>query len=151
MILAASQAAAMALAVLTTSKLEQRPVRVTVLVVLASEGKSAIDPKLKALAQEVSKREPKLTSFTLAQSRSLAIPHEKTHEFTLIDKLTMPVKVVQPRNPLGRVKLTIRPPGLGEITYECVCGKYLPIVTPEVTQSGHRLILAIMATPCLGP
>jgi hypothetical protein len=149
-ILATAQLASVVLAGLVTSHLQERPVKVTVLVVLATAEGQAIEPKLRSLAVEVRKREPNLSSFKHQKTIARSIVNQDTVDLEVLAKQILRVKVEQPRYPDGRVKLTIRPPGLGEITYECVCGKYFPVVTPHVTANGERLILAIMATPCLG-
>jgi hypothetical protein len=149
-ILATAQLAGIVLAGLVTNQLQERPVKVTVLVVLATADSQPIEPKLRSLAVEVRKREPNLNSFKHEKTIARSIANQTSLDIEVLAKQILRVKVEQPRNPDGRVKLTIRPPGVGEITYECVCGKYFPVVTPQVTANGERLILAIMATPCLG-
>jgi hypothetical protein len=126
------------------------PVRVTVVVVLASADDPTVDPKLVALAREVRKRNPALTGFRVAVTLQHSIPVGTSHTFDLPDKQKLKVTIEKPRDTNDRVGLTIRPPGLGEITYTCVCQKFFPVVTPHVTKAGERLIVAVMAKPCAG-
>ena len=49
-----------------------------------------------------------------------------------------------------RVSLSILAPSMGEIEYQTVCGKFLPIVTRYQTKSKERLILAVRVQPCRG-
>jgi hypothetical protein len=126
------------------------PIRVTVVVVLASSHDSTVDPKLVALAREVRKRNRTLTGFRVAVTLQQSIPVGASHTFDLPDKQKLKVTIERPRDQNDRVGLTIRPPGLGEITYTCVCQKFFPVVTPHVTKSGERLIVAVMAKPCTG-
>ena len=127
-----------------------KPVRVTVVVVLASSETSHVDAKLKELAREVRKREPGLTGFRVVAARQKSIPVGKGHTFELTDKQTLKVQIDRPKGKDGRVGLTIRPPGLGEITYTCACDKFFPVVTPHTTADGERLIVVVMAKPCTG-
>ena len=48
----------------------------------------------------------------------------------------------------NRVRLAVNIPNMGELEYQTVCGKFLPIVTRCKTKSGERLILAIRVQPC---
>lgn len=126
------------------------PIRVTVVVVFASTTAKGIDPKLAALAAEVQKREPALIGFVLVDSQQKSLAVGGLYKFALPEKLEMPVKVHKPKDKEGRVGLTIQPPGLGEITYTCLCDKFFPVVTPHVMAKGERLIVVVMAKPCPG-
>lgn len=127
---------------------DEGPVRVTVVVVLATGANTNVDPKLKDLAKEVQKRDPKLTGFQLVSSAGQSIPVGKSVAFELIDKKELKVKVEKPKDEEGRVGLTIKPPQLGEISYTCMCDKFFPVVTPYKTKKGETLIIAVMAKPC---
>ena len=123
------------------------PVRVTVVVIFATSAHRTVDPKLEGLAAEVRKRGPDLTGFKLAETLPKDIAVGDAHTFDLPDKQTMRVAVDRPRDKDDRVGLTIGPPGVGEISYSCVCNKFLPVVTPHKLPSGERLIVAIRAAP----
>ena len=126
------------------------PVRVTVVVVLASATHAEVNPKLAALAQEVQKRHEKLTGFKLAATLQKSIPVGASHTFELADGKSMKVTVDTPKDKGGRIGLTLDAPGLGEIQYTCVCDKFVPVITPHVTKAGERLVVAVLAKPCTG-
>ncbi len=123
-------------------------VRVTVVVVLATSDNDTIDPKLTELAKEVQKRDPKLTGFKLETTDAKSITVGESHTFQLVEKQELKVKVEKQKDANGRVSLTIKPPGLENITYGCVCDKFFPVVTPHQTKTGEVLIVAVMAKPC---
>ncbi len=123
-------------------------VRVTVVVVLATSENDVIDPKLADLAKEVQKRDPKLTGFKLMTTEGKSIPVGESHKFELVEKQELKVKVEKPKDGNGRISLTIKPPGLENITYGCTCDKFFPVVTPHRTKAGEVLIVAVMAKPC---
>ena len=126
------------------------PIRITVVVVFASTKAKEIDPKLVALAKEVQKREPTLIGFIIVDSQQQSLAVGGCHTFPLPEKLEMKVKVCKPKDKDGRVGMMIEPPGLGEISYTCLCDKFLPVVTPQVMAKGERLIVVVMAKPCPG-
>jgi len=124
------------------------PVKVTVVVVLATSDNDTIDPKLTELAKEVQKRDPKLTGFKLSASEVKSIPVGESDTFDLVEKQELKVKVEKTKDANGRVSLSIKPPGLENTTYGCSCDKFFPVVTPYRTKSGEVLIIAVMAKPC---
>jgi hypothetical protein len=124
------------------------PVRVTVVVVLATSENDVVDAKLADLAKEVQKRDPKLTGFKLMATDGKSIPVGESQTFDLVDKQELKVKVEKPKDANGRISLTIKPPGLENITYGCACDKFFPVVTPHRTKTGEVLIVAVMAKPC---
>jgi hypothetical protein len=126
------------------------PVRVIVVVVLASKDHDRVDPKLAALAAEVRKRHEDLTGFKLAAAVQKSIPVGDSHTFELADGKTMKMTVESSKDKTGRIAVTLHPPGLDEIKYACVCDKFVPVITPHVTKAGERLIIAVQAKPCTG-
>ena len=124
------------------------PVRVTVVVVLATTENATVDPKLADLAKQVQKRDPKLTGFRLVATDAKSIPVGDGAAFDLVDKQELKVRVERPKDANGRISLTIKPPGLENITYGCACDKFFPVVTPHRTKAGEVLIIAVMARPC---
>lgn len=127
---------------------DEGPIRVTVVVVLASTTHDKVDPKLRELAKEVRKRDDKLTGFRIADSHAESIPVGESAAFKLVDKKELKVKVEKARDGTGRVGLTIQPPDVGEITYTCTCDKFFPVVTPHKTKAGETLIVVVSAKPC---
>jgi hypothetical protein len=125
-------------------------VKVTLVVILATEEGDKVDPRLKAIAEEVQRLNPTLKSFQLKTMtcRSLA-PGEKA-SFPLVDDKTAQVIVEHAADKNNKVALAIIPPDQGEIIYRTVCGKFLPIITRCQTKSKERLILAVRVQPCLG-
>ena len=134
----------------TTRAEDPAPVRVTIVVILASTEKADIQEKLTALAQAIQKRDPKLIGFQINTVIQKSIPVGDAHTVTLLDDQKLTITIVKPKDKAGRVGLTIKPPGLDEITYTCACEKFFPIITPYKTKSGEQLIIAIMAKPCTG-
>ena len=125
------------------------PVRVTVVVVLASTQDTGVDPKLASLAKEVQKRDSTLIGFSLKATEAKSIPIGGTYDFELVEKQVLHVRVAKSRDADGRISLSIKPPGLEKITYHCTCGKFFPVVTPYQTLTGEVLIIAVMAKPCM--
>jgi hypothetical protein len=128
---------------------DEGPIRVTVVVVLATGGDKKVDPKLQDLAKEVQKRDKKLTGFRIADTQGESIPVGESATFQLPDKKELKVKIEKPKDANGRVGLTIKPPELGEISYTCTCDKFFPVVTPHKTKTGETLIVVVSAKPCM--
>ena len=129
---------------------EKDPVKVTLVVILASEEGNTIDPKLKAIAQEVQKLNPNLKSFTLKHMESKSIKPGEKVSLPLVEgrKLDMVIKHGADKD--NRVSLCLFIPSMGELEYQTVCGKFLTIVTRCKTKAGERLILAVRVQPCRG-
>jgi hypothetical protein len=136
-------------AIFLTACPTDEPVRVTVVVVLATAQNTTVDPKLVELAKEVQKRDETLTGFKIKAAEARSIPIGDGHTFELLDKEVLRVRVERSRDAEGRINLTIKPPGLEKITYHCTCGKFFPVVTPYQTKGGEVLIIAVMAKPCM--
>jgi hypothetical protein len=126
-----------------------QPVRITVVTVLATSANTTVDPRLADLAKEVQKRDPNLTGFRFHASDAKSVAPGDSTTFDLVDRQKLQVKVERPRDENGRVGLSIRPPGLGEVSYTCTCDRYFPVVTTHRTQAGETLIVAVMARPCM--
>jgi hypothetical protein len=126
-------------------------IKVTVVVILASEEGNTIDPRLKAIAEEVQKLNPNLKSFQLKTMTCKSLEAGEKAIFPCIDDKTAEVTVKQASDKNNKVGLAIVPPDQGEIIYRTVCGKFLPIVTRCKTKAKEeRLILAVRVQPCLG-
>lgn len=125
-----------------------KPVSVTVVIVLATDQNTTVDPKLKELAKEVQKYDPKLTGFKLVATECKSIPVGDSATINLTDKQTMKATVDRAKDKDGRITLTLNPPGMDAVNYACACDKFFPVVTPHKTKSGEQLIVAVMAKPC---
>jgi len=123
-------------------------VKVTVVVILASEEGSKIDPKLKAIAEEVQIKSPNLKSFQLKSMAIKSLPLDEKTLIPVVDDKTVAITIKHGADTEKKVSLAVEAPDQGEIVYRCVCGKFLPIVTRYQTQAGELLILAIRAQPC---
>jgi hypothetical protein len=124
-------------------------VKVTVAVILGSpEPGGKPDPRIKAVAEEVVKTDPKLKSFRLATTTSMAVAIGGKEKFPLIDDRAAEISVLRKED---RVCLKVKPPDAGGIMYNICCGKFLPILTNYYTkEKKERLILAVMVAPCPG-
>jgi hypothetical protein len=129
---------------------DERPVSVTVVIVLATDKNTDVDPKLKELAKEVRKRDDKLTGYKLVATECKSIPVGTTTTINLTDKQVLKVTVNQSKDENGRITLTLEAPRMDAVNYACACDKFFPIVTPHRTKSGEQLIIAVMAKPCTG-
>lgn len=128
----------------------ETPIRVTVVIVLATDQSQHVDPRLKDLAKEVQKRDPKLTGFKLVATESKSIPVGESATVHLTDQQVLKVQVDRHKDENGRITLTLQPPAMDAVSYACACDKFFPIVTPHRTKAGEQLIIAVMAKPCTG-
>jgi hypothetical protein len=128
----------------------EKKVRVSVVVILASEGDEKVDKKLECIAREVKKMQPKLKSFQLAKLSCKSVSVGTTDKFELVDNQLVSITVQRAGDPCNRVRLKVAPPKMGEITYSTPCGKFLPIVTRFRTAKNELLIIAVRVQPCPG-
>jgi hypothetical protein len=125
-------------------------VSVTVLAILASDKHTEVNDRIKEIAKEIQKKEPKLTGFRLERTTVKSMAPGSSTTMKLVDKEKVEVLVNEKPDEEGRVTLTIKPPDMGEIVYACRCGKCFPIATNYYTAEPkhERLIIVIMAKPC---
>src|SRR5713226_5701882 len=81
-------------------------VRVTVIVILASDKNKEVDCQLKCLAQEIQKKEPKLSGFRLGDTTCKSVALDKKEAFKLVDKEEAIVTVRHGADKNNRVGLT---------------------------------------------
>ena len=129
---------------------EKAPIKITMVVILASEEGDTIDPRLKAIAAEIQKREPNLKSFCLKDMQSKSLKPGEKVVLPLVEKENVDLIVKHGANKENRVSLAVKASCMREIEYQTVCGKFLPIVTCYRTKERQRLILAIRVQPCKG-
>ena len=129
---------------------ENDPVKVTLVLILASEEGNVIDPRLKAIAEEVQKRNPDLTNFMLKTMQTKSYKPGEKFSMPLVENKKVEMLIKHGADKENRVSLSLFPPSMGEIEYKTVCGKFLPIVTPCMTKNDERIILAIRVQPCRG-
>lgn len=127
-----------------------RDIKVTVVVILASEEGNQVDKRLTQIAEEVRRKNPNLKSFKLASMTSESVQIGEKKMFRLVEDKQAQIIVKHGADKEDRVGLAVTPPLQGEIEYRSVCGKFLPIVTRYQTRANERLILAIRVQPCQG-
>jgi hypothetical protein len=98
-------------------------VRISVVVILASEKGNKIDKKLDV---------------------------GKADKFDLVEDQTTSILIQKAADKMDRICLKVGPPMMGEITYSTPCGKFLPILTPYRTKKDQVVIVAIRVQPCNG-
>jgi len=139
-----------ALAVVSAAALPVRAddIRVTVVAVLASDRHKNIDPKLAGLANEVRQRDSGLTGFKLERTTSKVVALNQKEAFPLVTDVTADVTILSRDEKEKKIRLTVKAPYAGEITYTTVYDKYFPVLTRYQTDKDkERLILAIMVKP----
>lgn len=129
---------------------EKKKVKVTVVVILACQGKEHVDFRITEIAKEVRKKDKSLTCFKLTSTKCQSLAVDEKGVFKLVDDKTATVVVLHSVDKKNRVGLAVTPPDQGEIVYRTVCGKFLPIVTRYQTKANERLILAVRVQPCNG-
>jgi hypothetical protein len=127
-----------------------RRVKVTLVVILASEQGNKIEPLVKCIADQVRKRDPQLKSFRVGSMSKKSLAVGETAAFLVMKGESAQVVIRQAADSSNHVELAITPPCQGEIVYRTVCGKFLPIVTRCVNDKKERLILAVRVQPCHG-
>jgi hypothetical protein len=125
-----------------------KKVRISVVVILASETDTRVDRKLECIAREVRKMHPKLKGFRLEKLSCKSLPVGKADTFTLVEDHEASITVQKAADKMDRIQLTVGPPMMGDITYSTPCGKFLPIVTPLSTKKGEKVIIAVRVQPC---
>ena len=126
-------------------------IEIKVIAIMASEHKKDVDAKLTEFAKHVQTNEPKLTGFRIERAACDTIKLGETKKFVLVDKEVVEVTVNKERNEAGRITLTITPPKLKQITYECACDKYFAMATQihvGKDKDREQLFIALMAKPC---
>jgi hypothetical protein len=127
---------------------EKDPVKITLVVVLASETDTKVDKKLKDLAPEVQKLHPHLKGFRVKSEEAISVkPNEKVSLLCVENKYAE-LLVKHGADKDNKISLRVKPPMMSELEYQTVCGKFLPIVTPCKTDKKQTVILAIRVEPC---
>lgn len=146
-------AALFVLAMICGSAPPEGEVKVTVVAILATDRNTDVDPKVKCVADEVQKLEghKNLTGFRQAHMINQGVAIGKPFTFNLgpaAEKQQVVVTVLESADAEGKVRLIVKPPTLGNITYSTACGKCLPIVTRYKTKDNDLLIIAVSVKPC---
>jgi hypothetical protein len=122
--------------------------RVTVVSILASDRHKSVDPKLTAIADEFRKRDATLTGWRIERTTAESMPLGQKKSFPLVDGVVAEVVVASHDAKDNKLKVTVRSPHAGEITYTTVPDKFFPILTRYQTeQNKERLVYAVMVRP----
>ena len=123
-------------------------IQVTVVAILATDQNKEVDEKIKCVAEEVHKQDPKLTGFREARTtrKSLAVGEEES--FPLVEEKVATIRINSGPDKDNWVKWTLKAPGHGEIQYSVRCGKCVPFRTSYQTKDNRRLILVVLVKPC---
>jgi hypothetical protein len=127
-----------------------RKVRVSVVVVLASEKDDAVDKKLECIAKEARKTYPKLKGFKMVNLSCMSMTVGTAEKFELVEDKRTCITVQKAADKMDRVRLKVGPPMMSDITYSTPCGKFLPILTPLKTKNGDSVLIAVRVQPCNG-
>jgi hypothetical protein len=127
-----------------------RKVRVSVVVILASEKDDKVDKKLECIAREVRKMHPKLKGFKLVNLSCKSLTVGAADKFDLVEDEQTSITVLRAADKMDRVRLKVGPPMMGQITYSTPCGKFLPILTPVKTKTNEHVLIAVRVQPCNG-
>jgi len=122
-------------------------VTVTVVTILASDRHTTVDADIKCLADEVKKLRPKLTGFRTGETITKSLTVGETDTFKLVDAEVATITLDEATNQEGKVRLTVKPPQVGQISYSTCCGKCFPIITGYTTKNGDLLIIAVQVRP----
>ena len=136
----------------TTCPPDEDEIEVKVLSILASDNRKEVDTKLTEFAKQARKKDSSLTGFRLDRATSEKIKLGETKKFPVAGNQVVEVTINKERNEKGRVVLTIKPPKLAQITYECVCDKYFSMATQHFEgkdKDREQLFIAVMAKPCV--
>jgi hypothetical protein len=109
-------------------------VKVTVVVILAGDRCTLVDPLLKGVAAEVQKGDRKLTSFMILSMTTQPLPLNRKFVFACVDDCKVEVVVHQCAEKADKVCLGVTAPLQNEIVYHCVCGKFFLMMTRYQTE-----------------
>jgi hypothetical protein len=127
----------------------KKRVKVTIVTILATTRAEPVDRRLKCIAAEVRKKDPDLKGFKLLTMECKSLAINQKYQFKLVEGQEAKVVIHRGADKNNWVELKVKAPLQGCIVYECVCGKFLPIITRYKTKKkDERLIIAIMVKPC---
>lgn len=118
--------------------------RITVVAILGSSAHSEINPKLQQIAAEVRKHDTSLTGFKILSTECKDVNVGQVESFPVAKDISVDVTVKAKYESKNKIKLTVKPPMMGEVTYSVTYDKFMPIMTRQMANN-ERLIIAIMA------
>jgi hypothetical protein len=103
---------------------------------------------LTAIAEEFRKRDAALTGWRIERTTAETMSLGQKKSFPLVDGIAADVVVASRDAKDNKLKVTVRSPHAGEITYTTVPDKFFPILTRYQTeQNKERLVYAVMVKP----
>jgi hypothetical protein len=135
---------------LVASDAAKRKVRISIVIILASEKDDKVDKKLECIAKEVRKSHPKLRGFKMVNLSCKSVTVGAADTFDLVEDEQTSITVLRAADKMDRVHLKVGPPMMGQITYSTPCGKFLPILTPVKTKNNEHVLIAVRVQPCNG-
>jgi hypothetical protein len=120
-----------------------------VIAILASDRHQNIEPKLKPLADEIRKKEPTLTGWKIARQSKETLHLNQKQSFKLVDDISADVTVLaredKEKDKDKKIRMNVKAPHAGEITYSTIPDKFFPILTRYQTEKDKdRLVYAVM-------
>lgn len=122
---------------------EKTTVKVTVISILASDKHTEVDKRLATFAPEVQKKNPNLTGFRVDHTASVFLELGVTKTVELSDGQKMDVTANASQTEKNKVTITVKPPKLDQITYNCVCDRYFSMATQHFTKNKEQLFIAV--------
>src|SRR5207237_4954667 len=109
--------------------------RVTIVAITASDKHRDVNPKLKQIAREVQKHDAALTGFRAGETICKQVGVGQKENFQLkVDEASADITVLQKDDSNQRIRLAVKAPLVGEITYSTCYDKFFPILTRYVTK-----------------
>jgi hypothetical protein len=129
----------------------EKKIKISLVVVMASERGDVVQEELKCLAEAVRRKYPTLKSFRIESMKCLDVAENERVTFPLPENQKAVFVVHCACDHKKKVCLAATATTLGEIEYGTVCGKFLPIVTRYYTRDNERIVLAVRVQPCPCP
>ncbi len=130
-----------------TTSLRADDYEVTVVAILASDRHKVIDAKLKPIAEEIRQKDQTLTGWKIARQSKETLHLNQKHSFKLVDDVSADVTVLaqESKDKDKKVRVSVKAPHAGEVTYATVPDKFFPILTRYQTEKDKdRLVYAVM-------
>jgi len=122
--------------------------KVTVVAILASDRHKEINPKLVQIADEIRKRDQSLTGWRIERTTAKTIKLNQKESFPLFGDINADVTVLAGEDKEKSLRLNVKAPHAGEVTYTNKADKFFPIMTRYQTEKDkERLIFAVMVKP----
>ncbi len=126
----------------------QDEIKVSVVAILAHNRDKIVDPRLKCLADEITKAVPQFTGFQMGKMTCKAVAVGVREKFELVDEEVAFLTVLHTDKKEKLIQIKLTPPQMGDVTYETTCGGFFTIITKYRTKNKEWLIVAVRVRPC---